>query len=141
MKIKFPNEIILCILSFLEIKKAAKILLTNFYLFKIYLNNLKFDNFLIKAYYMNNLNQCCKCHCSLNKRCRFIYNLCHYCNILYDNEDFLRYCDECIPFSKIMDNNNGFNLYSSKKNIFAKNFKSQSCLLCKRRTLHLLVLN
>jgi hypothetical protein len=141
MKIRFPNELILYILSYLETKKVTKILITNFYLFKIFLNNLKFNNFLIRAYYFNNYNKCCECHCSLKKKKRFIYNLCHNCNILYDNEDFLKYCDKCIIFSKIMDNNNGFNLYSSKKNIFAKNFKSQGCLLCKRKSLHLLVLN
>lgn len=136
-----PNELIFCILSYLETKFVTKILITNFNLLNIYLSHLNLNISTIKAYYNNHLNRCSVCNCSLNKNTRFVYNLCHNCNILYEKEDYLKYCDKCVVFSKIIDNNNGFTLYSSKKNIFANNFKSQSCLLCKRNTLHLLVLN
>jgi len=141
VRIIFPNELILSILSYLETKIVTKILITNFNLLNIYLSNLNWNNTLIEAYYNNNLNKCSKCHNSINKDHRFVYNLCHYCNILHDNEDFLKCCDKCIFFSKIFDKNNGFKLYSSKKDIFAINFKSNHCLLCKRNSLHLLVLN
>lgn len=138
MKI-IPNELILLILSYLETKLGIKILITNFNLFSMYLSNLNWNNSIIKAYYNNHYDRCSTCYCSLTKNNKFIYSLCYYCNILYDNENFLKYCDKCITFSKI--DNNGFNFFSSKKNIFAKNYKSQNCLLCKRNSIHLLVLN